>query len=135
MLKLRRKFHSKRRLHSASSSTAGSASDLDDRVVMLCEDVPANGSSFDSGRGSQSPGQRSSRGSRGEERECGPEAPRVVHLSRERSSSRQACYAERERDPARPYREYYIQRVVEVYEPLKCAVLAKASSAVQNFTQ
>ncbi len=35
-----------------------SASDAEDRVVMLCEDIPSE-SSLDSGRGSQSPGARS----------------------------------------------------------------------------
>ena len=116
MLKLKRRFHSKRRLNSASSSTAGSVSDLEDRVVMLCEDIPAE-SSFDSGRGSHSPGARSSRGSHSEEHEGGQE-PHVFHLSRDRPAYRQASYRQAsylEREPARPYNEYYIQRVEEVY--------------------
>lgn len=37
-----------------------SVSDVEDRVVMLCEDVPSEASSWDSGRGSQSSGARSS---------------------------------------------------------------------------
>ncbi|KAI4818180.1 hypothetical protein KUCAC02_011539, partial [Chaenocephalus aceratus] len=61
--KHREGFHRRGVLNSASSSTAGSASDLDDRVVMLCEDIP-NESSFDSCRGSTGPGARSGRGSR-----------------------------------------------------------------------
>lgn len=104
MYNLKRKFHSKRRLNSASSSTAGSVSDLEDRVIMLCEDIPH---------------QTSYRArSHSEEPESGSES-RVVHLSRDRQSYRQACYAERDRDrererePAR--REYYVQRVVQVY--------------------
>lgn len=123
MLNLKRKFHSKRRLNSASSSTAGSVSDLEDRVVMLCEDIPTE-NSFDSDRGSlspgarscrgsQSPGARSSRGSQSEEHESGSE-PHIFHLSRDRLSYRRACYVERE--PPQAQREYYIQRVVQVYE-------------------
>lgn len=112
MYNLKRKFSSKRRLNSASSSTAGSVSDLEDRVVMLCEDIP-NESSYDSGRSSRSRGGRSSRGSQGEEQESGSEPP-IIHLSRDRLSYRQACYVDKE-----PRREYYIQRVVQVYEHLK----------------
>ena len=41
MKKLKRKFHSQRRLNSASSSVAGgSISDLHDRVVMQCDEIP-----------------------------------------------------------------------------------------------
>lgn len=117
MLKIKRKFSSrKKRLHSASSSTAGSVSDMEDRVVMLCEDIPAE-NSFDSGRGSRSIGARSSQGSHMEpEHESGSE-PHFVHLSRDRLSYRQACYVEK--PPAsREHKEYYIQRVVQVYEYL-----------------
>lgn len=39
---------------------SGSVSDVDDRVVMLCEDIPSEGSSWDSGWGSHSSGTRSS---------------------------------------------------------------------------
>lgn len=42
-----------------SPSSLAPASDAEDRVVMLCEDIPSE-SSCDSGRGSQSPGGRSS---------------------------------------------------------------------------
>ena len=55
ILSLKRKFRSKSRLNSASSSAAGSVSDLEDRVVMLCEDIPPE-SSVDSLRGSQTLG-------------------------------------------------------------------------------
>lgn len=41
-------------------SVSGSVTDVDDRVVMVCEDIPSEGSSTDSGRGSNSPGARSS---------------------------------------------------------------------------
>ncbi|KAK1880259.1 Plectin, partial [Dissostichus eleginoides] len=94
--------------HSASSSTAGSVSDLEDRVVMLCEDIP-NENSFDSGRGSTGPGARSSRGSQSEEHDS---EPHMVHLSRDRLSYRQACFVEQK--PPRPHKEYYIQRVMQV---------------------
>lgn len=115
MLKVKRKLSmKKRRLNSASSSTVGSVSDLEDRVVMLCEDVP-NENSFDSGRGSNSAGARSSRGSQCDEHESGSEQ-RYIHLSRDRHSYRQACYVERE--PTRAQTQYYIQRVVQVYEYL-----------------
>lgn len=108
MHSLKRKFRSKRRLNSASSSTLGSLSDLDERVIMFCEDVPTE-SSFDSGQSSHSLCARPSRGSQSEEQELGSER-HVMHLSRERHSYRQARYGDRE-----PQKEYYIQRVVEVY--------------------
>lgn len=115
MLNLKRKFHSsKRHLRSASSSTVGSVSDLEDRVVMLCEDVPTE-NSFDSGRGSTSPGGRSSRGSQSEEHGLDPP---IIHLSRDRLSYRQACFVEEE--PSHAPKEYYIQKVVQVYEYLWC---------------
>lgn len=114
MLNLKRKFHSNRRLNSASSSTAGSVSDLEDRVVMLCEDIPAE-NSFDSGRGSQSPGPCSSRGSHSEEHQSRSE-PHTLHLSRDRLSYRQASYILEE--PTQAHREYYMQGVVQVYEYL-----------------
>lgn len=123
MLKLKRKFSSKRRLNSTSSSTAGSVSDAEDRVVMLCEDIPAE-SSFDSGRGSQSPGARSSRGSQSEEHESGTE-PHIFHLSRDRLSYRQACYVERERPRGR--KEYFIHSVQEYEYLLTCGVSQKIS--------
>lgn len=111
MLNLKRRFHSrKRRLNSASSSTVGSLSDLEDRVVMLCEDFPAQNSS-DSGRGSRSPEVRPGRGSQSEGHESGSE-PHIIHLSRDRLSYRQACCVERE--PPRAHRGF-IQTCVQVY--------------------
>lgn len=79
---------------------------------MLCEDVPAE-SSFDSGRGSQSLGARSSRGSHSEEHELGW-APHILHLSRERLSSREASFVIEE--PMQVHREYHLQGDVHVYE-------------------
>ncbi|KAA8586221.1 hypothetical protein FQN60_007790, partial [Etheostoma spectabile] len=110
MLSLKRKFRSKRRLNSASSSTAGSVSDLEDRVVMLCEDIPTE-NSFDSGRGSSSPGARFSRDSQSEDHESGS-ASHIIGLSRDRLSYSRACYGEPE--PPRAQKEYYIQRVEQV---------------------
>lgn len=73
---------------------------------MLCEDVPAE-SSFDSGRGSQSLGARSSRGSHSEEHELGW-APHILHLSREASFVIE--------EPMQVHREYHLQGDVHVYE-------------------
>lgn len=100
-----------RRLNSASSSTAGSVSDLEDRVVMLCEDIPTE-SSFDSGRGSYSVGARSSRGSHSEDQE-----PHGFHQSRDRLSDRLSHrqISSEEREPAQAHREYYTQRVYEFF--------------------
>lgn len=72
MLKLRRRFHPKRRLRSTSSSTAGSVSDLEDRVIMTCEDVPDE-SSFGSSWG---PRDGSSQGSQRTALEAA-----LIHLS------------------------------------------------------
>lgn len=58
MLNMKRRLSFKKR-RTGSSSTVASASDSEDRVIMLCEDIPSE-SSLDSGRGSQSPGARSS---------------------------------------------------------------------------
>lgn len=81
---------------------------------MLCEDIPAE-NSFDSGRGSQSSGARSSRGSHSEEHESGS-GPHILYLSRERLSCRQASYVMEE--PMQAHREYYVQGDVHVYEYL-----------------
>lgn len=67
MFSLKKKFRSKK-----SSSSHGSVSDLEDRVVMLCEDVPSE-VSFDSGQGSISPGACSSGGSQSGDLEHGME--------------------------------------------------------------
>lgn len=116
MYSLKRKFSSKRRLNSSSSSTVGSVSDVEDRVIMMCEDVPRE-SSLDSAQSSHSLWGRSSRGSQGEEHDSGSE-PHFIHLSRDRLSYRQACYAEED-----PRRQYYTQRIVQVYERLLLCVL------------
>ncbi|XP_016375039.1 plectin [Sinocyclocheilus rhinocerous] len=58
MLNLKRRLSFKKR-RASSSSTMASASDVEDCVIMLCEDIPSE-SSLDSGRGSQSPGACSS---------------------------------------------------------------------------
>lgn len=56
----KKKSKLKKRSISFLGSISGSVSDVDDRVVMLCEDIPSEGSSWDSGRGSHSSGTRSS---------------------------------------------------------------------------
>lgn len=112
MFKLKRRNSSKRRLNSASSSTAGSVSDLDDRVIMLCEDIPAE-NSFDSGRGSQSPEARSSSGSKSQDQNGSAQPgaePQIIHLSRDRTSYRRARYID-----GYPRKGSYRQRVVHVY--------------------
>ncbi len=60
MLGGRKKSKPKKRSLGFIGGTSGSVSDVDNRVVMLCEDIPSEGSSFDSGRGSHSSGTRSS---------------------------------------------------------------------------
>ena len=54
MLSLKRRLSFRKR-RASNSSTPGSVSDAEDRVVMVCEAIPSE-SSLDSGRGSQSPG-------------------------------------------------------------------------------
>lgn len=119
MHSLKKKLRSsKRRLNSTSSSTQGSVSDLEDRVVMLCEDISAESSTFDSNRGLQNPGEfLSSRGSQIGEQEAGSGSgsdPRIVHLSRDRHSYRQVLYSDMEHYP-RGHGDYYVQRVVQGY--------------------
>lgn len=119
MHSLKKKFRSsKRRLNSTSSSTQGSVIDLEDRVVMLCEDVSAESSTFDSNRGLQNPGEfSSSRGSQIGEQEAGSGSgsdPRIVNLSRDRHSYRQVLYSDMEHYP-RGHGDYYVQRVVQWY--------------------
>lgn len=60
MLGVKKKLKQKKRSLGFSGRTSRLASDLDDRVVMLCEDIPSEVSSWDSGRGSNSSGARSS---------------------------------------------------------------------------
>lgn len=52
MLNMKRRLSLKKR-HTNSSSTVASLNDVEDRVIMVCEDIPSE-SSQDSGRGSQS---------------------------------------------------------------------------------
>lgn len=75
MLNMKRRLSFKKR-RTGSSSTVASASDAEDRVIMLCEDIPSE-SSLDSGRGSQSPGARSSRDS---QMGYGPDWSSVSHV-------------------------------------------------------
>ncbi|KAI2655804.1 Plectin [Labeo rohita] len=58
MLNMKMQLSLKKR-RAGSSSTVASGSEVEDRVVMLCEDIPSEGS-LDSGRGSHSPGAHSS---------------------------------------------------------------------------
>lgn len=55
MLSLKKKSKPRKR-----SLGFGSRSSINDRVVMLCESIPSEASSYDSGRGSNSSGTRSS---------------------------------------------------------------------------
>lgn len=60
MLGIRKKSKKKKRSLGFIGGLSGSNSDVDDRVVMVCEDIPSEGSSWDSGHGSHSSGARSS---------------------------------------------------------------------------
>lgn len=60
MQSLKKRFKNRKRRGSLVGSMTGSVSDVEDRVVMFCEDIPSEGSSWDSGQGSQSPGALSS---------------------------------------------------------------------------
>lgn len=60
MLNLKKKSKQKKGSVGFSGGVSGSGSNIDDRVVMLCEDIPSEGSSWDSGWGSHSSGIRSS---------------------------------------------------------------------------
>lgn len=104
MLSLKKKYRSiKSSLNSPSSSTGGSLNDLENRVVMLCEEFPVE-QSLDS----QNHGARSSQGSRCQGGTSESEPP-VIHLSRDRLSYRKACYVEGEPNPG------FSQKVVQVY--------------------
>lgn len=59
MFSLKKKLTLKKR---RASSSSNSVSDAEDRVVMVCEEIPSE-ISVDSGRGSHSAGTRSSQGS------------------------------------------------------------------------
>lgn len=60
LLNMKRRLSFKKR-RTGSSSTVASASDLEDRVVMFCEEIPSE-SSLDSGHGSHSPDTHSQMG-------------------------------------------------------------------------
>lgn len=69
MLSLRKKSKKKKGSLGFISGRSGSASNVENRVVMLCEDIPSEGSSWDSGLSSQSSGARS--GARSSSNELG----------------------------------------------------------------
>lgn len=60
MFSLKKKPKQRKRSLSLISRRSGSVSHEDNRVVMLCDDIPSEESSLDSGRGSHSSGARSS---------------------------------------------------------------------------
>ncbi|TKS81708.1 Plectin [Collichthys lucidus] len=60
MLSVRKKSKLKKQRLGFTGVTSRSVSDEDNRVIMICEDIPSEGSFRDSGRGSQSSGARSS---------------------------------------------------------------------------
>lgn len=60
MLGLRKKSKVKKKSLGFVGGMSGSVNDVDDRVVMLCEEIPSEETSWDSGRGSHSSGARSS---------------------------------------------------------------------------
>lgn len=60
MLSGKKKCKHKKRSIGFIGGVLGPASDADNRVVMLCDDIPSEGSSWDSGQGSNSSGARSS---------------------------------------------------------------------------
>lgn len=108
MLSLKKKYRSiKSSLNSPSSSTGGSLNDLENRVVMLCEEFPVE-QSLDSGQNHRA---RSSQGSRSQGSTSESEPP-VIHMSRDRLSYRKACYVETEPNPAH---KGFSQKVVQVY--------------------
>lgn len=61
MLGAQRKSKTKKRSRGLTGVTLGSMRNVDKRVVMLCEDIPSEGSSWDSGHGSHRSGAHSSR--------------------------------------------------------------------------
>lgn len=61
MLSFRKKSKLKKKKSlSLSGSMSGSVSGVDNRVIMMCEDIPSEETSWDSGQGSHSSGARSS---------------------------------------------------------------------------
>lgn len=91
-LKKKKKFSFRKSRSSLSSH--GSVSDMEDRVVMLCEDVPSE-VSFDSGQESISPGACSSSGSQSEDLEHGM-GQRLSSLSKDGFSYRKVFVSETE---------------------------------------
>lgn len=118
MLSLKKKSRSKKSsLGRSSSSRLDSINDRDYRVVMLCEEIPAEKSS-DSGRGSRHPGACSTQGSESD--------PQPIRLSRERLTHRRPCYVEREPNAV------YEGPIHKVYGcSLKC-MPTKSPSVVQD---
>lgn len=86
MLSVRRKSKHKKRSLGFIGGVSGSAGAADDRVVMLCEDIPSEESSWDSGRGSHSSWTRSSSDELGHGRKSrsfhGREGPSMASSSR-----------------------------------------------------
>lgn len=110
MFSLKRKRRTRKRLSSSSSSTHGSVSELDNRVVMLCENMPSGGS-FDSE--SLSPEARSNFGSQIGEFELSMER-RLSPVNRDKISYRKAYYTEVVPAGMQAY-YYYTQRGSQVY--------------------
>lgn len=117
MLSLKKNSRSKKSSVSRSSSSR-SINDGDYRVVMLCEEFPAEKSS-DSSRGSRSTGACSAQRSE-------PEPP-AVQPSRERLTHRRACFVEREPNAAQEGSRH------KVYGSSLKRTIAKCPSVVQDF--
>lgn len=119
-LKKKKKFSSRKSRSSLSSH--GSVSDFEDRVVMLCEDVPSE-VSFDSGQESISPGACSSRGSQSEDFEHGMDQ-KLSSLSEDGFSYRKVFVSETEVPWGQPC--YLLtQRVHQSYEFFLLPSIAK----------
>lgn len=110
MLSLKRKLRTRKRHSSSSSSSHGSVSDLDDRMVMLCENMPSEGS-YDSE--SQSPEAHTSCKSQSGEFELSMEQQPSPE-ERDKMSYRMAYYTEMVPAGMQAY-YYYIQRGCQVY--------------------
>lgn len=128
MFSLKRKLRSRKNRSTLSSH--GSVSELEDHVVMLCENVPSE-TSFDSGQGSISPGACSSGGSHSGDLEHGMEQ-RLSTLSRDGFSYRKVFVSDAELPGSQPC--YLLtQTVNESYEcfvdSLK-TLLKKTSKAI-----
>lgn len=132
MFSLKRKLRRTKRHSSSSSSTHGSVSDLDDRVVMLCESVLSEGS-FDSE--SLSPEARSNCGSQSGEFELSTEE----QLSPvNKVSYRMAYYTDvvpAHVVPAGTQAYYYTQRSSQVYECSMLLLRNKLLGVIRMFCQ